>query len=129
VSLKLVGAGFLACIAGGVLVRTLEMIGQAGVLLMPLVGYGIGAYIARTAGDSRSGVVLLSLVATYTAALLTNIPSSYQMFRSQGTSPWLAFLISLPASIAFPAFAAFQSGFYALMLLLSLAAAWRAAVR
>ena len=128
-SLKLLGAGLLACVAGGVLVRILEMIGQAGMLLMPLVGYAIGVYIARTAGDSRSGVMLLSLVAMYAAALLTNIPSSYQMFRSQGTGPWLALLISLPASVAFPVFVAFHSGFYALMLLLSLAAAWRAAVR
>jgi hypothetical protein len=36
-----------------------------------------------------------------------------------GAVPWLALLITLPASAAYPILAAIQSGFYAFMLLLS----------
>jgi hypothetical protein len=101
---------------------------HGGVLLIPAVGYVIGYCIGRTATNSRLGAVLLSLALTYSAALLTNVPSSYQMFRSKwGAAPWLALLISVPAS-AYPIFASVQSGFYAFMLMLSFAGAWRGAI-
>jgi len=95
---------------------------------MPVVAYGIGFCIGRTAINSRFGAVLLTLIATYSAAALTNVPSSYEMFKSTAGNWWLALLISFPASAFYPLFVSSQSGFYALMLLLSFVGGWRGAV-
>ena len=124
----MVGVALVACLAGGVLIRILEKIGHGGVLFMPIVGYGIGYCIGRNGINGRFGAVLLTLMATYSAAALTNVPSSYEMFKPTAGNWWLALLISFPASAFYPLFASAHSGFYALMLLLSFVGGWRGAV-
>jgi hypothetical protein len=80
----MVGVALVACLAGGVMIRLLEKIGHGGVLIMPVVAYGIGYCISRNCVNGRFGAVLLTLIATYSAAALTNVPSGYQMFRAKG---------------------------------------------
>jgi hypothetical protein len=124
----MVGVALVACLAGGVMIRLLEKIGHCGVLFMPVVGYGIGYCIGRNCINGRFGAVLLTLIATYSAAALTNVPSSYVMWRPQAGNWWLALLISFFASIGYPLFASAQSGFYALMLLGAFVGGWRGSV-
>ena len=124
----MVGVALVACLAGGVMIRLLEKIGHGGVLIMPVVAYGIGYCISRNCVNGRFGAVLLTLIATYSAAALTNVPSGYQMFRAKAGNWWLALLISFLASTFYPLFASAQSGFYALMLLLSFVGGWRGAL-
>jgi hypothetical protein len=124
----MIGVALVACLAGGVFIRLLEKIGHGGVLFMPVIAYGMGYCIGRNAINGRFGAVLLTLIATYSAAALTNVPSSYEMFKPRAGTWWLALLISFPASAVYPLFASAQSGFYALMLLLSFVGGWRGAV-
>jgi hypothetical protein len=124
----MIGVALFACLTGGVLIRLLEKIGHGGVLFMPVVGYGIGYCIGRNRVSGRVGAVLLALMAMYSAAVLTNVPSSYAMLREEVGISWLALLISVTASAFYPLFAAAHSGFYTVMLVLSFIGAWRGAV-
>ncbi len=100
----MVGVAAVACLAGSARIRLLEKIGYGGVLFMPVVAYGIGYCIGRNAINGRSGSLLLTLIATYAAAALTNVPSSYEMFKPRADNWWLALLISFLASAFIPLF-------------------------
>ena len=121
-------AGLVACILGGALIRGLEKFGHFGILFIPMVGYGIGAVVRASAGQSHFILGPVAVVLAFIAAMLTHVPSSYGMFRTEfGGPPVRSLLLSLTESLNYPIEASRRYPFYGLMLLLCLAAAgWRA---
>jgi hypothetical protein len=129
VLIVVLAVGLLASVLGGSLIRGLEKIGHFGILALPFVGYGIGSVIRATAGQPHFLFGLVAVGCAFSAAMLTHVPSAYQVFRREfGGPPLRSLLLSLTTSLNYPIEVSRHLPFYGVMLLLSLAAAgWRAA--
>lgn len=126
--LAVLTVGFLASLLCGLLIRGLEKTGQFGIVLMPVVGYGIGTVIRATAGQPHFVFGLVAVGCAFLAAMLTHVPSAYQMFRQEFGGPRVrSLLLSLTTSLNYPIDVSRHFPFYGLMLISSLAVAgWRA---